>query len=257
MANMELELDFKKVNLYEILEIEQSSTETDIRKAYRKKALTYHPDKNRDNPKAKEVFQQLSKVLEILADPEARASYDKLLNSRKEREIRNRHLDARRRQFRDVLEKKEKAAGEDFDAQAEEDHLKREIERIRKQGSSQLEEENQILKEKLAEEKANQKARLAEDNHNRIKIRKQSNDILFDEASLTEQFKQFGVINFIFVADRSAIIEYEHSHSLQLSKQQCPTGLEVEILSEKIDDLKKKNKNADDNDGEERVDLET
>jgi len=45
-----------------------------IKKAYRKKALTCHPDKNPDNPRAAELFQELSRVLEILTDTNARVS---------------------------------------------------------------------------------------------------------------------------------------------------------------------------------------
>lgn len=45
-----------------------------IRSAYRKKALQIHPDKNKDNPKAKELFEQLTDALKILTDPESKVS---------------------------------------------------------------------------------------------------------------------------------------------------------------------------------------
>jgi DnaJ family protein C protein 17 len=45
-----------------------------VKKAYRKKALECHPDKNPDNPKAAELFHELSKALEILTDVSARVS---------------------------------------------------------------------------------------------------------------------------------------------------------------------------------------
>jgi DnaJ family protein C protein 17 len=45
-----------------------------VKKAYRKKALLCHPDKNPENPKAAELFHQLSKALEILTDESARVS---------------------------------------------------------------------------------------------------------------------------------------------------------------------------------------
>nr|CAD7205309.1 unnamed protein product [Timema douglasi] len=43
-----------------------------VKKAYRKKALTCHPDKHPDNPRAGELFHQLSQALEVLADEQAR-----------------------------------------------------------------------------------------------------------------------------------------------------------------------------------------
>lgn len=46
-----------------------------IKTAYRKKALSCHPDKNPDNPKAAELFNQLTRVLEILTDESARVSF--------------------------------------------------------------------------------------------------------------------------------------------------------------------------------------
>lgn len=128
-----MDIDFKSVDLYELFDVSPESTETEIKKAYRKKALIYHPDKNPDDPKANEVFQKLSKALEVLTDKEARTSYDKILNAKKEREIKNRKLDAKRRKLKDELDAQEKFNSE-ISIRVEEDKLKQEIERIRKEG---------------------------------------------------------------------------------------------------------------------------
>lgn len=130
---MDFDLDFTKVDLYELFEILPEATETEIKKAYRKKALIYHPDKNPDNPKANEVFQKLSKALEVLTDKEARASYDKILRAKKERQAKNKKLDAKRRKLRDELDAREKVAQEII-VKNEEEKLRHEIERIRKEG---------------------------------------------------------------------------------------------------------------------------
>ena len=63
---------------YETLQIPNSASIDDIRKAYRKLAIKYHPDKNIDNPEAaKIIFQQVSEAYEVLSDPTKREYYDK------------------------------------------------------------------------------------------------------------------------------------------------------------------------------------
>ncbi|KAK4343810.1 hypothetical protein RND71_036904 [Anisodus tanguticus] len=62
--------------LYEILGVERTASQQEIKKAYYKLALRLHPDKNPGDEEAKEKFQQLQKVIEVLGDEEKRALYD-------------------------------------------------------------------------------------------------------------------------------------------------------------------------------------
>ncbi|KAJ9565503.1 hypothetical protein OSB04_001469 [Centaurea solstitialis] len=63
-------------SLYQILGVEKTATQQEIKKAYHKLALRLHPDKNPDDEDAKEKFQQLQKVMSILGDDDKRALYD-------------------------------------------------------------------------------------------------------------------------------------------------------------------------------------
>ncbi|KAK4801572.1 hypothetical protein SAY86_022059 [Trapa natans] len=63
-------------SLYELLGVEKTATQQEIKKAYYKLALQLHPDKNPDDEEAKEKFQQLQKVISILGDEAKRALYD-------------------------------------------------------------------------------------------------------------------------------------------------------------------------------------
>lgn len=63
---------------YSILQISRSANESDIRKAYRKLALRWHPDKNPDKKEeAEKRFKEISEAYEILSDSKKRSIYDK------------------------------------------------------------------------------------------------------------------------------------------------------------------------------------
>jgi len=65
-----------KKDYYEVLGVNKDASEEDIKKAYRKLAMKYHPDRNPDNPKAEEQFKEAKEAYEMLSDDQKRAAYD-------------------------------------------------------------------------------------------------------------------------------------------------------------------------------------
>ncbi|MFA7280564.1 MAG: molecular chaperone DnaJ [Sterolibacterium sp.] len=65
-----------KRDYYETLGINRDASEDEIKKAYRKLAMKFHPDRNPDNPKAEEQFKEAKAAYEILSDVKKRAAYD-------------------------------------------------------------------------------------------------------------------------------------------------------------------------------------
>ncbi|MEE4198713.1 MAG: J domain-containing protein [Bacteroidales bacterium] len=69
-------MDYK--DYYKILGVSKDASTEDIKKAYRKLAVKYHPDKNPDNRDAEARFKEISEAYEVLRDPEKRKKYDQL-----------------------------------------------------------------------------------------------------------------------------------------------------------------------------------
>ena len=65
-----------KRDYYEVLGVNRDASEEDIKKAYRKLAMKWHPDRNPDNPKAEEHFKEAKEAYEVLTDAQKRPAYD-------------------------------------------------------------------------------------------------------------------------------------------------------------------------------------
>ena len=197
----------KDVDLYLLLDLESDATEKEITKAYRKKALKCHPDKNPDNPKAAEKFHQLSQALAVLTDEEARKAYDNLLKAKKANELRNRQLDAKRKKLKDDLEAREKAASYNMKDETilAGERLAAEIERLQKEGRRQLEEEQERLREMVRTEPSTNygASYQVKQTPAKLKVRWKdvSNGTKYDKDNLRTIFCKYGDIGEIIVLE--------------------------------------------------------
>src|SRR5258708_4211419 len=66
-----------KRDYYIVLGVERNATPDDVKKAYRKLAVKYHPDKNPGDKTAEDKFKELGEAYEILSNPDKRAAYDR------------------------------------------------------------------------------------------------------------------------------------------------------------------------------------
>ena len=69
--------DVTKIDYYELLSVSRTASDGEIKTAYRKVAMQYHPDRNPNNPEAEEMFKACSEAYAVLSDADKRAAYDR------------------------------------------------------------------------------------------------------------------------------------------------------------------------------------
>ncbi len=233
----------KGVDLYKLLEIEIDADDKAIKKAYRKKALKCHPDKNPDNPRAAEEFHLLSDAYEVLADADTKKAYDNVLKAKKAAEVRNRQLDAKRRKLKDDLEARESEAAREqqekvykaWSDKTEEARLAEEIERLRGEGRRRLEEEQEAMRREIEEEEKKRRAATAAADQQqtpapsggggpvKLKVKwkaKDGEETVYDASKLKMIFSKYGeVLEAVVLPGKkgkmSGLVEMRHGRSAQ------------------------------------------
>ncbi|KAI9872185.1 MAG: hypothetical protein M1830_001931 [Pleopsidium flavum] len=140
-------------DFYALLGITFETSESDIRRAYRKTALKYHPDKVGNDPSAVEKFHLLQIAYDVLSDPAVKALYDNARTARSQKQRQNELFEGKRRQMKEDLEARERGVkrGREEEEGAEE-KLEREIRRLAEDGKRRRREREEMLRRDLREE---------------------------------------------------------------------------------------------------------
>lgn len=211
------------MDLYELIGIERTASVQEIKKAYRKKALCCHPDKNPDNPKAAELFHELSRALEILIDTSARAAYDKVINAKYQQKLRAKEFDLKRKKLKEDLEAREFA---EKSVNTDNEKLQAEIERLRKEGSKQVQEEIALMNRHFAKQsKVVYKESQTNSDSYRLKVKwkphkDQINNGVYDYNTLYRIFSKYGKIIALVISstrEGRALVEYQQRSDAEMA----------------------------------------
>lgn len=138
-----------------------------------------------------------------------------MLKARQATELRNRQLDSKRRKLKDDLEARERDAHKKFAEEVDVNiRLAREIERLRKEGSEQLQRENELMKKQIAEEIRQMKEQ-EQSNLPRLKVKWNRKLVTYDDDTLSKLLSQYGAINCLVLSKKgnSAIVEFKKTES--------------------------------------------
>ncbi|ORY02600.1 DnaJ-domain-containing protein [Basidiobolus meristosporus CBS 931.73] len=208
-----------EVDYYELLGVNYNSTGEEIKKAYRKKALKVHPDKNPDNPDAAHKFHELSVALDLLTDAQKKLEYDTKLKAKIANRKKHQALNARRRKFKEELEELENESKKQKQEEQEEKiRQQTELENLRTEDYRRRREreEKELLKKMEAEvQQASQpqqdilSANVSVDDCT-LKVKWKKKVVQHDSDSLQRLFSKFGdVSNVISTKQGSALIVFK------------------------------------------------
>ena len=139
-------------DFYALLEVNEGASESEIRRAYRKTALKYHPDKVGANQEALDKFHLLQIAYDVLSDQSVKELYDNARRARQAKAERDKAYDGRRKWMKEDLERRESGAfkrkREEVDAEEE---FERELRRLAEDGKRRRKEREEMLRKEANE----------------------------------------------------------------------------------------------------------
>lgn len=204
-------VDITQRDLYELLAVDETASSPEISTAFRKKALTCHPDKYPNDEEKKNLFLLVKQALELLTDEQARKAYDATRKQKKLHQERLSHMDEKRKKFKQDLERNEQKAtqtGGPVINKNDAQRLKAEVERLRREGSRLVDEELEKLRVILEEDKQKLSA-----NHVHVIVKYLPSTTAYSDAELRLIFGKYGVISTIInMFPKRALVEFNDDH---------------------------------------------
>ena len=185
---------------YELFCIPANATEAEIRRAYRKTSLLYHPDKVKPTPETSAKFQLLQVALNTLSDPVEREKYDQKREAKQKRKAENDALEGRRRKMKEDLEQRETNTPTSVNG------IKRtwserelEVKRIAEENQRRREAMMQAKLQRAQAEVPVEKATSTIERSVKVRWLKEGDGLDIEKASLKSMFESYGEVEDVLV----------------------------------------------------------
>lgn len=217
-------------DFYELLGVSTTASESELRSAYRKTALKYHPDKVGANAEALEKFHLLQIAWDVLSDASVKELYDNARRARVEKAQRTSAYDDRRKAMIDELEAREaghlKRKRGELD---EEEKFQRELARLAADGKRRREERTEKLRREAQELEAEERKREEDatatpaaasvpmedaDRSITLRFRRDATTAHLDREKVEELFSRFGKIEYTLLRDKKRKVDGEKHRAL-------------------------------------------
>ncbi|PSN65875.1 DnaJ-domain-containing protein [Corynespora cassiicola Philippines] len=210
-------------DFYELLGVAFDAEENDIKRAYRKASIKYHPDKNPDDKAAADKFILLGFARDILIDAKLKGEYDRQRTRRREKALQDELMDGKRRKMKEDLERREREAMEmrgnlkrkRAEEMSEAQRREQEIQRLAEDGKRRRMEMQQKREQQRREEEEEIKRREAEteaqskpiapgqtpdmDRTVRVQFQRTVETDSWDKAKVQSMFEKYGKIDSIIM----------------------------------------------------------